>query len=1640
MSASSFFSDFADMMEDQLNLGENKSRTISLTEDGNYQKYGKLGDFANKIDQSEERRYVENGYLKYDQYSVAPRALQIMSQEPSATVLVKKRVFNSLSEYSRPEYMDADERLALKATAALFRNKCQQIYAYEKLTKLYNISKASELDDRVVPAVISMFDDFISASSGIDSFAGNPLANDSGFNRFSSYVDKLKKAFIFSKSTPYTTWHSRNDGFKSINGLATGVIEFTNFSQVTCSTSLRSQGSCNLSFEDPYALMVITELDIEKAIKDSVNFAQDFSFFKAGVESLDRSIKENTNKLNSIRYNRGAHTITFNVRDKITPIGRKVSAILDHGGIEIPFTYSAGLGALSILNTFGNTVDNSVTIDPNYLQGGDALGDEGISTGGTKQFVGVRSASEYALFTEIVQSIYRSIELRENADSLNFKYSDSTNYVRKELYFNYGDKLIIQPMDNVHIYFGSKYKVDDSIAVGVKTAENKIYNNLANAGRGVKEQISNLMTAFGGDKDTISHIEKSVVVGEDFPNYLWGMFRDQFLNENEGCHVFGGIVTNCSNTYSGQKYTVSVTCSDNSQYLTFGKVNENPAASVHNDEIYNPLTPFKTVFDDVVDNSSTSKLPELLNENKQMLEKGVLKNQDGANAGKKASAINSTTIERSKDRGINTVFYAPDGLAYKWKKGIGTHTFTQNSSINPRQETGEQGPYKDPFSNQDAMNIISLLVTGMPYNYINYYKGLRDSGNLKDPRNFMNALSNRITKNNQTWGNFIPFKQFTVTEEDQKRLFNLATLNEKTSEIQKSLAKIADLTRATMYASRINDAASISSNEIKNLVSKNQETVIKELAEETSKIMASVDELKKDQFSNLTVVGSDISYEPDDILNPTKQTQRSRKELRRKVNFLTRRLSWQVRSNEDRNLFIVDDSYEKDFDIHAFAIDLQNSIQTFNSVYLNARQKIESITSLLDLEFYCDSQGHLRCRIPRFNKIPSSVFFKLIQLKKVKGIDLFPKFMSNIFKNQLENAVNTIEAIEDEIRLYTYVLNTFNDNDVAIEDFINSNNPIPGSIFEFLSSNNLEGKIPDFQKLSEEASLDLLTEFDQKFSKQAKLKSVFSQVSQFSYIKKAIGLDIVADGNKFTTTLKNNSSLMNVQMPVIGKDNYFSDLVRRIRIKTGKQVDIDSITSFYKIKPNTSSPEKDYDIFKILGVIGDKLKERQKAVKFAYGIIKNLKDIKTVDQYSSTNDIAIDKLSGNDLPDIYESLIEDESYDDLGDGSGKRYIIRNKDILNYTISENTPEYTTVAVNGQLSVIAGVNPPQDLTFSNGGYNGLTGAIATDYDLWRRYGFREHGAINLPIISNPDTQCAPLAVSLLSRQRANILRASIGIVGNEYMQVGDVVYLEDRNLLFYVESVSHSFTFGGTFSTTMNLTYGHKPGEYIPSRVELLGKLLYNNRDKTNVLVKKNTNMGDLAIGAFYMSPAMTSNMELNPDDLKLIDQVKLQTYFILQSTSRNAPSSDGKSFTKNYKEAVIELRLFKFGAPPKASDNIIKYIDLIINKLCELDNKADTPNAKAIDKKNISVKIINYTADKALEYKDGAITTDDQVNNTSPSQHAMGKARELAYSNNKTPQGVNFETVQSYLGANVVDCVLTFRNADNSASEKKGGNK
>lgn len=1589
-----FLQALGDQIDSQFYTGENKNNSLNIVNGESTERYGKLGDFSKQFDHTEERRYLEEGYLRQDSYRTEPKTTQINWQEPSGTILVKKKMFSSLAENHRKDFMDSDEKLFFRASQFLFKNKCIQIGAYERLCKIQRASSdVGKLNDQMMPIIIGLSDAITNPTYDLNGNLQFEEGVSQSFQTFYKSVSKVRTIFNYSNPAKYTTWLSDLQ-----NQLGVGVIELTEFTSLNTTVSCKRLGAGNASFNvvDPYKYTRITQFDIEKAINDALNNNYDKNIVVLGSKAAESTFANQLFRLNELRRRRGANKIIVE-RNLKAIFDNRVTAYVDRVGIEIKFEYqsAAGFGGIGAALEIPNI--GSITLSEEFYLGGGILGSDGLAN------------NELSLFREVISSAYNLNQLEYNAGASEFANNKFTNYARKKLSFYFLGKSIIQAMDVVHIYLNSKTKRDMSIFSGTRDLFNGL-GFLQNLDNTLFDLNKSWDILFNPSSNVSIQTEKSVFVGDDFPNNLWSRVRDSFVNDKDGTHIFGGLVTSANMSYSDGSNTLAVSCADNAHYFTQGQVNMKPAVDAFFGTLLDPLTPFVTKFDQVSTNARDMS-PELLPENKALLAgnnktPSVIRYKSGPNAGRRVEVsglINDKVYY--PDNTNSRILYGPDGLVYKWKEGIGVLTQYGNSyGLNDPGRVGPVNILNDPFGGQDVMNVISLCITGQPYNFITFYRNVQNfDGAVKDPQtgessasSFFSYLQNELLKRNAVWGNFIPFKNLVIDEESYKQLLNsYASINTINDKITSSLRKIEDLYTKLAMSNQVyttgtpppEGSASPLQAQISQLYS-SIETYGKEVSSELSK-----------NKNSLTINGDDVSYDTDSLQN-TKDgltNPEVRRELRRRVNFLTRRMSWQVRANEDKNLFIVDDLYDKDYDLIAFDKQLSNNIGLLSNNYTSVQDKISIASSVLQLEVFCDTQGHIRVRPPQYNRMPSSIFYKMLKNKKEKGVQVFPQFIEDMFSDQLKTMVDKVSIVEDEIRLLTTVLGASTDLDSA--NIVNQSKGGGGrgsvaksAIFAFISKS--DGSILDLRSVITESNPDTSIQNQ----KNNTLKTVTDLVSEQAKTKGNIFS--VSDRAKFVKDWSQQTKEPDFAGDIMSSDR-LNIIVNRLQRKTGQRIVLDNyLSSNYNANGVTFElgSSSGLNIFKITSDLAEKISQRFRLLKVLNSLLRNYQEAKSLETDNSLgNKMMFPNLYGiKGIPEMFEHLIENESYDDLGPGSGSRYIIRNEQIISFNLNEQPPDYSYIEVVGQLDPITNASVPAlNGAFLQGG-NGLVTAAAVDYDLWRMYGFKTASQIKLPFFSDANSQCAPYAAMLLARARRDILKCNMTIVGNEYMQPGEVVYIEELGLLFYVDTVSHSFSWG-SFTTTLSLSYGGIPGDYIPIPLDVIGKILYNNKDVSGITNYRQDNAFNAnPLGALMLNPQKpTSDKESSKSE----DKISKANSSIINNIIFNSAYLVNLNSSKDNNVSInIELRVFynskSFSGNTSADTELVRFANDIKSILTNPDGGSVYSGGTMLSKPS---KIgLPGKNEKTKEDLIKVVTIDlgDEKEKRSPSQKAWDSARDI----------------------------------------------
>jgi len=1658
-----FFDNLGSQLEQQFGLGENKLSNLDIVRDGTAQKYGKLGDFAKNIDQSAERKWVEDGFYRPDLYNQQAKNLEVLMQEPDITVLIKKRAFSSLAENFRRDLVSEQDTLFLKATKILFQNKCKQIAAFERLSKIESISKEyGRIDYHLLPILFASTDALDSLSGSLST----PLQQ--SLSGFKKTVDKVREILTLNRDTNYTSWIVDLDSiFKTDFGEGSGVIELTSITGISTTTTIRfNDGGASLNVEDPYNIMLITNLDIDKALSDAQNVNYNSSFYQLGIQALNQTISDSTTKLNQIRANRGANPIRF-IANPDTFLGKRLRAIIDYSGDEINFNYSP-LGTIESQSNYSNAVNSVIGITSNATSASTALSlDPKDLINGVLGINGL-TPEEVQIFEQIASQYFNLMQEQQNArkEYKNYNQDPKIEYARKKLRLHYGNKLIFQPMDVVHIYIDSKRQLDSKITGGLQTSFNA--NGFLQSASNTVQDIKDFFNVA-----TNQSIEKSIIVGNDFPNWLWMIFRNQIVNDTSGTHVFAGIVGDSSVSYSNGKYNISVNINNQAKYFNMGVVNFKPAADVFNGALFDPLTPFDIQFDSVTGFQKDS-VPDLLPENKEIIKSTFIKYKNGPYSGRRPTEKNYLQdADRIKNNSVRRVFYDPDGFVYKWKEGIGAITLFGQSNL-PNDEISPASPAltADPFAGQDVMNALSLLICGEPYNFATFYKAASKIDNYApDPitgknssTSYFRSLQSDLKYRNLIYGDFIPFKKLTVDNNTFAKMVSgeirannlnseLAVLNKRRADLADKIATFQSSAKTQYF----DDTAKKIAAEILDLdkqINDKIEAINRELDTGNS---------TKGNKKPFSVIGNDISYNYDESFSvgPDDKNNLSEEqadEIRKKVNFLTRRLSWKVRANQDANLFIVDDSYDKDYDIQAFTYDFVNP-ELFKSEYTTPGDKIPDIAMKLELEVFIDTQGHIQVRPPKYNRIPSSVFYRMLRLKNDYGIQLYPQFLEELFVNQINNALSLVETKEDEIRIFCAAIGKTTDKDA--EDFINKSSASYGSggnKFKFLSS-RVTGKIlsgyeglynlfiskdPDVQNASQQGKLEA-----QNATLNRALGAVVSQNSISQLFDFKTQSDIVNRNFVIQQDSNNNYKVSPVysDAPKLTTTedaayNTIDSINNRLMISTGQKIDIKQLFS-NSTKYLSGAGLSSVDLLNITQNIAERLNERQRLIKVASNAIKNAKEGASLAENKDNegNKLLYPNLyDTKNIPAALKYMIEDESYDDLGPGSGKRYVIEDYDIISFTYNEKAPEHTVIQVSGVIDLALGQNNVDGVSAFDDNANGITTAAAVDYDMWRMYGVRSPQTITAPFLNNPETQSAPYAVSLLNQSRKNILRASMTVVGNEYYQPGEVVYVKKLDMLFYVEAVNHNFTYGSSFTTSLTLCYGHNPGEYIPTAVDVIGKILYKNKDITN-LVHNGHGQGDV----YNQQPlgAIIGNAQ-NMNDGSLLtnsDAVRDLTYnskTLANILQLARPALAGS--TKDT-EVTLELRYFydssttSFVTASSYATNLATEIKKFLIGGNELEDTLFSSTAKQNNLtylKEFEQQIIITPVDTNIKNKSINVgTTSASADFRYPSKEAYAQARTMLLSQSQNSNTLSSSDIDNVIYNYVVDCWLFFNNKNNT---------
>ena len=840
-------------------------------------------------------------------------------------------------------------------------------------------------------------------------------------------------------------------------------------------------------------------------------------------------------------------------------------------------------------------------------------------------------------------------------------------------------------------------------------------------------------------------------------------------------------------------------------------------------------------------------------------------------------------------------------------------------------------------------------------------------------------------------------------------MFQQANITQQNATITSTLQQIQSLQNKLILAKSISTLAGGANASSMSTVSTIQDALagtLTTLANQTSQVQASLQ-------TNLpiTVAGNDVAQQPATAsFGQTASNTTRGRDLSRETNLLGRRLSWAVRANQDKNYLMIDDAFEKDPDILYMGVKFnsQSQIPLFRNQYTTVREQIQATLTPLNLEAFADTQGHIRIRPQQYNKMPSSVFNRMMQMRQNNSVQIYPSFLETLFVQQIGSLLNRLAVIELEIRLDGAVLGIV--DDPTLSTYLSSTGG--GGPFTFISDRN--GNITNLANIQTNANPDLVlqslpTAFTASIAAQGALTSVFNAADR---AKLVISTVIGTPGTTVSTSITSTE----VQR-----------LAQLIFQKSGTAVVLNNFLQPNQDGAITQASTSQVDAVSVTNTMADWVLQRQHILTQTAGAINNARESATLTSSPTdlSNGAQVPNLYNNsNVPQVFQNMLEDENFDDLGPGSGTRYVIHDWQIIDLRIGEKAPDYNMIEIQGILSPFSPDSPQELQGFSAGG-SVLTTAAAVDYDMWRQYGLR--GGTNMhiqaPFFTDPENQCAPFAAMMLSRARKNIIQGSLIIAGNEYMQPGEVIFIESRGLLFYVEAVQHHFSFGAKFTTTLTLTYGHNPGEFIPTPLDIVGKLIYNNRDTASSIAYRNTTTNnEIPVGAIILNPQSTSS--LSPTD-----SVLSGTYgaFNLQALNQILYTTTGV-FNSNQTSnsnltPTVELRVFynsKNGQPPSSITSAKSVVQSLLTggSIAPQAPLVSTPISIQLPSASvIADSTTNVDSSSGTEYR-------------SPSQKAVDAARNVA-SSFPGAGGMPADPIGSAMSQFIIDAVIVFNNSTTS---------
>ena len=1399
--------------------------------------------------------------------SWTPKERSIVSQSPTSSILIKKKTFSTFGAINDLKWMDKTEVMLLRCTKALFAYKVNQIRAYESLTKLNEFNKQyNEIN-------FTNFIDLLNTSKFISDSNKKRKAEISGIvdllsKTFKSFnydmikedVIKIIKRNTFSKQNYLSSWIVDPEDVNDFaTGPGTGVIELCNFTNFrTTNTITMSGSSANFSILDPYRILNIIEDDIELAI--------------------DEAIKGTLGLLNDLKY------------------GAMTTPPLDTNLIVSSAFEMAGLGGFD------------PTLDVDYIR--DRLRVFYLG----KTIINVGDAVHF--YVKGNKTLNKSVGGEFSVDPSYFEIDESILEAEKRLYTNnsidlktYKElRLTSEAYGMIHVFGGFVKNISEQITPQSSSISVNCDSNIGWLSWSRFMENPSLANPNGVLEDPLSPYDiKTDVTGDILisgaPELLQenkDLLRSGLLSFNSG--ILAGTNATESNIYQSQY--------NSSGSLYGSRIIQHPHGLVYRWK--------RGVISATADVQTGSESEDLVSKRNlqtiygMLVSDGALANLDIANAVSTmvtGQPYNVETFTRLAFEAMNVV-----------KKDNGFNPSDAMSTIlnSIRTQNKFYGNFK-PFR---LITLSQKTINQLTGDYF----GLEDSKlRIKSLRSAKNRIKSDIFKIQGS---------ANISQLSLAKKMLIGSLEKKLEGVQLSILSELNAARQArgVDASQFFNQAYMNDFTLNNVGNDADYDINKAMTIVSSQ--RRFEDVKLNRDSNLLIIPDlyDVNTEIKLFaLNLKRQDfqlfKASYMPIVDRISGLTDQTGFEFFCNTQGHLELRPPLWNKT------PLSVLNAINTYQN---KTGKKIvpdfllnlfETRSSSLKIEISALNVkiailALMMGRYPDASLIPvptinSAFAIDLIGERSLKffGVKLFKDNNKDSFtiydplsgtrtretnRNvSLNLDFDSFESREDSIAgnvtdligdFSTFFLESnarYNPGDatsvydLAIEiantgEGSSDVGPSPG-LSQYWAGNFTADQIDqirlEFLKIT---GIDPMSGYKLSQGTSISNEDLVSNISSNDYSEKNERI-----------TQKINSIFTELEKTISSRNSLVTVLKNNLKKQEELQEINDGLLSGF-------SEESDQDVFDEVFANAEfsfDKRETRRLPKFRDGLVKTRKALSAI----------TDLMSGEAFKStLYEHLIDDDTKNLLGPGSGRRFIINDEDIRSMSFSENPPNFTRIDVFGQSSLI-----DDSIKSSYGGENLMFWAGATDFDLWRQYGYTTK-TLNVPFSNSAEYSSKPLALMHLMMQRVRIYSGTVEVAGNEYYQPGDTVYIPSKGLLFYVTSVSHGVTVGTSFDTTLVLEYGHAPGIYLPTPLDVIGEQYNKSFLRQGSFINRRTNIGDdnyraLEPDSAIIFPAIVNINKNNVDILLSYKGNQVAFYNMITDLSTGILSGNRYLFIRGFLE-------------------------------------------------------------------------------------------------------------------------------------------